>query len=157
MNEEQKKKYQLLKEKQQKNEKEFRWKDNMLFQECIAALGQCSVLSIEETEKIANIMQKNFSFVYESIDWNSFSDGVEIKQEELAYKFNENTTYYIVWDNGDVPFVKAEFGRIMHAINDVLAVDFNTWLLSMDGKQIIEFRHEHEEGIAYSITYGKIK
>lgn len=155
MNEEQKKKYQLLKEKNQKMVKEFAWKDNVLFQECVEALGECKVLSTEETDKIADMLQKNFPFRYGTIDWNSLPDSIEIKQEELTLKFNRTTSYYILWDNGSVPFLLAEFGKITDAMDDVLAVDFNTWLLSLDGKEVIEFRHEHEENNTYTITYGR--
>lgn len=142
MNELQKIKYQLLKEKNQTKIKEFGWKNNILYQECVTALGESDVLTMEETDRITELVQQNFLFNLGSIDWKRFRDGVEIKQEELVHRFNRNDSYYILWDCGELPFVKANFERILKALDDVLAVSFNTWLLSVDGKEIIEFHHE---------------
>ena len=58
--------------------------------------------------------------------------------------------YYIIWDNVELPCVSCELKSIKEHLDDVLAVSFDTWLLSEEGDEIIEFYHEGK------ITYGKI-
>ena len=107
MNELQKIKYQLLKEKNQTKIKEFGWKNNILYQECVTALGESDVLTMEETDRITELVQQNFLFNLGSIDWKRFRDGVEIKQEELVHRFNRNDSYYILWDCFAItPFIR---------------------------------------------------
>ncbi len=58
--------------------------------------------------------------------------------------------YYVLWNKRDIPCMMCDLRSILHCLDDILAVSFNMWLLSIDGKEVIEFLHE---GI---ITYGKI-
>lgn len=50
MDEEKRKRYQLLKEKNKTKVKEWNWQKNVLFKECIDSLNEYSILSLEETE-----------------------------------------------------------------------------------------------------------
>lgn len=153
MNEEEKKKYQLLKEKNKRKVKEANCKNDALLQECIISLKECIVLSLENTRRLFNKFASDFSLsLTGSINWNEFNG--EVCTEEMSYickLINLQNQYCILWDKQDTPGVICDLSTILNCIDDVLAVSFNTWLLSMDGKEVIEFYHE---GV---ITYGKLE
>ena len=54
MDEEQKKRYHLLKEKNKRRLSDENWKNNTLFQECIDCFNKFEILSLESTEEIFN-------------------------------------------------------------------------------------------------------
>lgn len=87
-----------------------------------------------------------------SIDWRNFK-GRSIKisnVSELNAYINKISKYYILWDKDNIPCISCDFCEILKNVDDVLAVSFNTWLLSMDYKEVIEFYH------LGNITIGKI-
>ena len=87
-----------------------------------------------------------------SIDWKNFK-GRSIKisnVSELNAYINKFSKYYILWDKNNIPCISCNFCEILKNVDDVLAVSFNTWLLSMDYKEVIEFYHSG------NITIGKI-
>lgn len=45
---------------------------------------------------------------------------------------------YIIWDKKDLPCIKCDLNSILCNIDDVLAVSFDTFLLSCNGDVIIE-------------------
>lgn len=96
MDQEKREKYQLLKEKNRAKVRDAKWKNNLLFKECIASLDDYSILS------------------------------------------------------QDLPCVSCKLSRILNNIDDVLAVSFDTWLLSQNEREVIEFHHEGK------IIYGKV-
>lgn len=151
MDEEVRKRYQLLKEKNQLKVKELNWKNNILFKECIDSLDECKVLSLEESEALFNQINDNFPMTsYGCIDWKSVKDCIEIEHISDIYNIFKNCyEYYILWDQKDIPCVSCKLATIIENIDDVLAVSFDTWLLSKDRKEIIEFYHEER------IIYGK--
>lgn len=152
MNEEQKNRYQLLKDKNVRNIKENNWKTDFLFQECIGFLNDCMILTLEDSENIFKMFEENFPITLSgSIKWDEFNG--TIITEGISYVHNTlslQNKYYVLWDKQDIPCIVCDLATILNHINDVLAVSFNTWLLSMDGKETIEFYHEG------TITYGKL-
>lgn len=152
MNEEMRKKYQLLKEKNNAKVKELGWRNNRLFTECIEALQGCNIISLEESEILFNQMKNNFPLTtYGCIDWSCVENSLVLNTtSDISRVFNINNEYYILWDQNDIPFVSCQLATIIENIDDVLAVSFDTWLLSKDKKEIIEFYHEGK------MTYGKI-
>lgn len=153
MDEERRKKYQLLKEKNKLRIKELKWKNNILFKECIASLNECNVLSLKESDVLFDKLQNNFPMTsYGCIDWNCVDRSVVIENIfDIYHIFNGDCECYILWDEEDVPCVSSTLAAIIENIDDVLAVSFNTWLLSKDKKEVIEFYHEGR------IVYGKIE
>lgn len=152
MDEEKRKKYQLLKEKNQLRVKELNLKKNTLLQECIHSMKGCQVLSLEESEALFHQMENNFPMTKQGcIDWKGIKECSVIEHisdiKNITHNCNE---YYILWDQKDIPCVSCRLATIMENINDVLAVSFDTWLLSNDKKEIIEFYHEGK------IFYGKV-
>ena len=50
----------------------------------------------------------------------------------------------------DPPSVICDLSTILNNLYDVLAVSFNTWLLSLRGQEVIEFYHGN------IVTYGRL-
>lgn len=153
MDEEKRKKYQMLKEKNKLKIKELNWKNNILFEECITSLNECNILSLKESEVLFNQVKNNFPMTsYGCIDWKCVSKSIVIEHISDIYNiFNDCYEYYILWDQKDIPCVSCKIATIIENIDDVLAVSFDTWVLSKDKKEIIEFSHEGK------IVYGKVE
>ena len=151
MDEEKRKRYQLLKEKNKTKVKERNWQKNVLFKECIDSLNEYSILSLEETEALFKQLRYNFPMTnYGCIDWKKVDDVIVIKNiSDISDIFNKSYKYYIFWEQQGLPCVSCKLAKIIDNIEDVLAVSFNTWLLSKDKKEIIEFHHEGK------MVYGK--
>lgn len=152
MNEEIKKRYQLLKEKNSVKIKGVIWKNNVLFTECIDVLQSCNIISLEETENLFEQMQKNFPMTaYGCINWNGVKESLTLDDiSEVYHICDVDDVYYILWEQEGIPCVSCQLSTILENIDDVLAVSFDTWLLSKNTREIIEFYHEGR------ITYGKI-
>ena len=152
MDEEKRKRYQLLKEKNKAKVKEWNWQKNVLFKECIDSLNEYSILSLEETEALFEQLRYNFPMTnYGCIDWKKVNDAIVIKNiSDIFNIFNKSYEYYILWEQQELPCVSCKLAKIIDNIDDVLAVLFDTWLLSKDKKEIIEFHHEGK------VIYGKI-
>ena len=69
----------------------------------------------------------------------------------LYQTLNLKNKYYILWDMQDTPAIICDLFTILNNIYDVLAVSFNTWLLSLNENEIIEFYHGSK------VTYGKLQ
>lgn len=153
MNEETRKRYQLLRERNQKRIEQLYWQNHILFQDCIEALKMYKVLTLEDTEFLFKQMTGNFPITdYGCICWKKIDNKIVIKKKSDIFNICcEQQEFYILWDSWGLPGVQCKLETIIENIDDVLAVSFNTWLLSSDKKEVIEFYHEG------SIVYGKIK
>lgn len=56
-------------------------------------------------------------------------------------KIGKNEKFYIIWAK-ELPIIESNLYSILNAIDDVSAVEADTWLLSSDFNEIIEFHHE---------------
>lgn len=151
MDKEKRKRYQLLKEKNKTKNKEWNWQKNVLFKECIDSLNEYSILSLKETEDLFKQLRYNFPMTnYGCIDWKKVNDAIVIKNiRDISDIFNKSYECYILWEQQELPGVSCKLAKIIDNIDDVLAVSFDTWLLSKDKKEIIEFHHEGK------VVYGK--
>lgn len=131
--------------------KEWNWQKNVLFKECIDSLNEYSILSLDETEALFKQLRYNFPMTnYGCIDWKKVNDVIVIKNIcDISDIFNKSYEYYILWEQQELPCVSCKLAKIIDNIDDVLAVSFDTWLLSKDKKEIIEFHHEGK------VVYGK--
>ena len=87
MNEEQTKRYYLLKEKIKRRLRDENWKHNLLFKECINSLNNCEILSLENTQEIFNELIKIFPITfYGSIDWNKFNGIMNTERMPYLYQ-----------------------------------------------------------------------
>lgn len=153
MNEETRKRYQLLRERTQKKIEQLYWQNDVMFQECIEALKMYKVLTLEDTELIFRQMASNFPMTdYGCIYWKKIDSKVLIKKiSDIFEVCSEQQEFYIIWSEQGLPSVQCKLNAIIENIDDVLAVAFDTWLVSNDKKEVIEFYHEG------SIVYGSIK
>ena len=153
MDEEQKKRYHLLKEKNKRRLSDENWKSNTLFQKCIDCFNNFEILSLESTEEIFNRLVESFPITfYGSIDWSKFNGIINTEGMPYLYQtLNLKNKYYILWDMQDTPAIICDLFTILNNIYDVLAVSFNTWLLSLNENEIIEFYHGSK------VTYGKLQ
>ncbi|WP_456264107.1 CDI toxin immunity protein [Clostridium sardiniense] len=62
---------------------------------------------------------------------------------------NSNMEVYIIWDEVNLPIIKTDLFSVIDVIYDVTEVSFDTWLLSIDIKEVVEFYNESE--ITWSI------
>ena len=62
---------------------------------------------------------------------------------------NSNMEVYIIWDEVNLSIIKTDLFSVIDVIYDVTAVSFDTWLLSIDIKEVVEFYNESE--ITWSI------
>lgn len=152
MNDELKKKYELLKQRNKRKLMSLEFESDVLFQECKSVLNRCTILSMNESKEVFSRFENLYPILSSgSIDWKNFK-GKLIKitsVSELSNYINKLSKYYILWDKSNVPCILCDFYKILEKIDDVLAVSFNTWLLSMDYKEVIEFYH------LGNITIGK--
>ena len=152
MTEEQKKRCKLLKEKNRTIIKKNLLKSDVLFQECMRSLKNCRILSLEEQTEIFKKFEKKFPITISgSIDWKSFNGIVErINVSSIYERLDLKNKYYILWDRQELPCLLSDLSSILKHIDDVLAVSFDTWIFSLDEKEVIEFYHEGD------IIYGKV-
>lgn len=105
--------------------------DNELFQDCLYNLEDTKIIEENaETENLADLMKSRFNIKYHHVD-NSH----EISINELL--LNSEQKYYIIWDNADIPILNCSGKYILQYLEDVFAVDFDTYVVSEDFKEII--------------------
>lgn len=152
MDKETRRKYYFLKEKNKEKNKIIKLKNNVLFNECIDLLNEHHVLTFEKTDILFGYLNDNFPMTnYGCINWKEVHDKKIINISDIYDMFNEDYEFYILWDQLDIPCVRCKLSTVLDNIDDVLAVSFNTWLLSINYKEVIEFHHEG------GVIYGKIE
>lgn len=117
-----------------------------LFEECIAVLSEYSIIEDKELEN--QILSNLHLTFYGKADFSMYADSREISLNEIRLLSGD---YYVIWSDCTIPIIKCNISDILDNIDDVLAVSFDTWLISVDMKQIIEFYHEGD------ITSGNIQ
>ena len=144
MNKDLKNKYEILKAKNEEKIFENNWKSNKLFMECINLLKKSMVLSKEEGEALFQEVQGLVPVQNGRVDWKNMANYAKTSVEEIKQSSRRDKEYYILWDNYDVPCVQCSLQTIIDNIDDILAVAFDTWILSESKDEIIEFHHEGE-------------
>lgn len=135
--------YQILKNKNKEMRLRLSWESNLLLQESLQALKEYNILPVSEMQGIIKNTEKNFSFnQYGRIDWAKVKKSAEIDRDRFLEIIDREKMYYIIWDEIQLPIVESAGENIIFAIEDLLAVSFDTWLVSFDFKEIIEFYHE---------------
>ena len=150
MNFEMQQKYNMLKEKNRQRNAEIKYRENYLFMDCIKNLVHYKILKKEESEKVIRNFLNIVPFDNGHIDWTYIQNKSLINMDEFEKIGVNQEKYYIIWNNVELPCVSCELKSIKEHLDDVLAVSFDTWLLSEEGDEIIEFYHE------VTITYRNI-
>lgn len=127
MDEERKKKLELLKIQAKTNEQKQSLQKNVLLQECLEVLSSYSIVEDEnEIEYIESLASSPDFEMY------SHDDRIILDEEER---------YYIVWDEATLPIVLCSGKYINECWDDVMAVAFDTYFVSKSTRKVIGVRH----------------
>lgn len=147
---EKKEKLESLKKKNKEYQDRKKIEDNILLKECITALASnASVIKNEEMKNIYNVFKEKVPFLPWGIDWKQFNVFQSIDVLEQAKEICRSKDFYIIW-NQDLPIIKSNLSTIIKYIDDISAVEPDTWLFSLNYNEVIEIYHEGK------ITVGKI-
>lgn len=150
MNFEQRERFEQLKKANKERQRQKEIGRNVLLLECIEALGtEGEVLEQKQKNIVYCNFKNNIPFLPGGIDWKQFDLFNNINQIEDIFEMCRCKKFYIIWGDG-LPIMMCDIVTIMRHIDDVCAVEFDTWLLSVDNKEIIEFHHD------LGNTYGRL-
>ncbi|MFC5704187.1 hypothetical protein ACFPVX_23105 [Cohnella faecalis] len=122
----------------------------LLFEECIEALGEEVVIFSERTsERIRSELTTAYPFTsWGRIDWNNTTsrhdlriaiDSIPVLKSK---RLDTEAPIYIIW-GGNYPVLQTKLQKVLSALDDVLAVDFDTFAYC-PSNYVIEFYHEGE-------------
>ena len=127
MDEERKKKLELLKIQAKKNERKQSLQKNVLLQECLEVLSSYSIVEDENEIEYIELLASSPNF-----EMYSHDDRIILDEEER---------YYIVWDEATLPIVLCSGKYINECWDDVMAVAFDTYFVSKSTRKVIGVRH----------------
>ena len=140
----------INKEKNTSKERE----NNVLLKECIEALHDYGYVLDNEAElSVYNNFKNTLIFTPWGIDWVGGKKLKNIKHIQFESELKEvcsKDNYYIIWGKG-LPIIRCGLNSIIKYLDDIRAVDADTWLFSTDYNEVIEFYHEGR------ITLGQIE
>ena len=131
-----------------------------LFDECIEALkrdGEVIVLSEEESNEVIKEFKEKVpldSFVGK-VDFNQISrkkeivDDEDILEELYKNHVNVNEPVYVFWFNAKRPVIKTSIKNGISVIEDVISVDFDTWIFCPKERYVVEYYHEGETFLGF--------
>ena len=127
MDEERKKKLELLKIQAKKNERKQSLQKNVLLQECLEVLSSYSIVEDENEIEYIELLASSPNF-----EMYSHDDRIILDEEER---------YCIVWDEATLPIVLCSGKYINECWDDVMAVAFDTYFVSKSTRKVIGVRH----------------
>lgn len=107
-----------------------------LFEECLEALGSCEIVSERESGAALEALPLTD---YGHLDKKACGSFREVSLSEMSEM--PDFSYYVIWDNAEIPVIKCRLKDALNCLDDVLAVSFITWLLAEDFSYAAEF-HE---------------
>lgn len=143
MNADQRKKYEQLKKRNAKMVQEAMLKNNVLLQECIEVLkDQEGVLPSNKQEEILTAFNAKLN---EALN----SSAIIKKMERLNSIDDINPDWigkrvYIIWDEASLPIIERKLNEVIHNIDNIKAVAFDTWIVSENLCKFIEINHNDE-------------
>lgn len=119
-----------------------RVENNVLLKECIIALASdAEILKKEDADKIYRIFTETIPFLPWGIDWKQLKS-VHIVDDIMNLKdICRNEDFYIIW-NAEFPVIKSDLLSIIRCVDDISAVEPDTWLFSLNYNEVIEIYHE---------------
>lgn len=142
MNDDMKKRYELLKQNNKEKILKSQIQNNTLYKECIDVLCGCKILSMKDSCDIFKTFETKYPITKSGhVNWNDFDGNVKnnLTVDFIKNNMDLHTKYYILWDMPNIPCVLCDLFAILNDIDEVLAVSFNTWLLSENMKNLVEF------------------
>ena len=140
MDENVKRKYELLKKKKQEELQKNSWKRNTMFCEFIEKLPELEFVPEEKAKEIVEQIDSDFPL---SIAGHIDSEKVDCCREIVTYEELENYVclenyYYIIWDDSNIPIVKCKLRFIKENVDDLEAVSFSFLLVSEIDNSVFE-------------------
>ncbi len=140
MDENLKRKYELLKKKKQEELQKNSWKRNTMFCEFIEKLPELEFVPEEKAKEIVEQIDSDFPL---SIAGHIDSEKVDCCREIVTYEELENYVclenyYYIIWDDSNIPIVKCKLRFIKENVDDLEAVSFSFLLVSEIENSVFE-------------------
>lgn len=140
-----------LEQWQHKQRSKQKNKYSVLFKECLETLGENTiVLSEEDSTIVYNALLDQFPFSpWSRIDWVQVSmkatvdDVIEITSTLNKMDQQVQDSVFVLWCGGAHLVLQTELHKVIDSIDDVLAVDFDTYIFC-SSKFVIEFYHEGE-------------
>lgn len=149
MNIEQKERLQQLKKINKEKQRKMEIENNVLLSDCKEALGAGGkILEQEEKDDVYRIFQEKVPFLPWGIDWELFNTVYEVSEIDQIYEKCKSKEFYIIWWV-EYPIIKSDIATIIKNIDDVCAVSPDTWLLSPDYDEVIEFHHDGKITLGY--------
>lgn len=138
MNEEQKKRYEQLKKNNQSVVEKREWKSNILLQEALASLGtKKEILETRDQKELLAEFNRKVKILFEKEDLERRNIS---SVEEFSSGLDE-CNVYIIWDEYSLPVVKTKLINIKKNLDDIVAVSFDTWIVTETFDRFIEFNH----------------
>ena len=123
-----------------------------LYEECILALGKASRITGEELDALNCFFEKLPKKSWGRLDWESgdvlFRGRAHDAKGAVTLSLGENCPCYILWLNSKLDCIKSDTSSLFDAMDDVLAVDFDTFVILSEG-YVLEFWHD---GV---VTFGR--
>lgn len=142
MNINQKKRLEQLKKENKAIQTQKRVKDNVLLKECITALSSSAeILKKEDADKIYKTFQERIPFLPWGIDWKQLNSVHVVDDIKKLGDVCRSQDFYIIWDV-ELPIIKSDLLSIIRCMDDISAVEPDTWLFSLDYNEVIEIYHE---------------
>ena len=131
-----------------------------LFDECIEALkkvGEVIVLSEEETNEIINEFEESVPSdpLVARVDFTQISrkkeivDDEDILEELYKNNVNVNEPVYVFWFNARLPVIQTSIKNVIQVMEDVISVDFDTWIYCPKERYVVEYYHEGETFLGF--------
>lgn len=121
-----------------------------LFEECLNNLkGQVVILTKKAGDKIFEKLENKINIGSQGVIWKEYSSYLEVKDPLQILNFIDDENCYIIWDEASIPVLKSSVDIIVKNIEDVLAVSFDTYLVDISFKWIVEFNHEGQIRMLY--------
>ena len=115
---------------------------NVLLKECITALSSSAeILKKEDADKIYKTFQERIPFLPWGVDWKEFKSVHVVDDIKKLRDVCRNQDFYIIWDV-ELPIIKSDLLSIIRCIDDISAVEPDTWLFSLNYDEVIELYHE---------------
>ena len=150
MDNDRKQRLEQLKKENKAVQAQRRVENNILLKECIDALASdAEVLKKEDADKIYKIFSETIPFLPWGIDWNQLNSVHVVDDVKKLKDVCRSEDFYIIW-NVELPIIKSDLLSIIKCMDDISAVEPDTWLFSLSYEEVVEIYHEGK------ITLGMI-
>ncbi|MCM1132533.1 MAG: hypothetical protein NC340_03580 [Ruminococcus flavefaciens] len=111
--------------------------DNALLRDCLEKITDVEIIdSSDRADELLDLMESRFQ-----IEYHHVKGSFEISGSNVF--LNAGQKYYIIWDNADLPVLKCSGADVLQYPDDIFAVDFDTYIVSDDFREIIH--HDEDD------------